>query len=253
MQLKGVLEASLKEIDQNMDDQLVKFKVKNRIVIKLSGSIFGQDTNEGIIRTYADMLSSINNEIQPVVISGGGKIARHYIELARALGSDEANLDIMGIDVSRLNAKLLLTALQGKAYPKIPKNLEEVVLAAESGKIVITGGLHPGQSTNATSALIAEIVNASKFLNATDVDGIYDSDPNINRDAKLLKRITIQQCMKLLENESSMAGTYDLMDIVALKVIERSKIPTRILRSEISNIRNAVTSNNEVGTEIIVS
>lgn len=253
MQLKGVLEASLKEIDQNMDDQLVKFKVKNRIVIKLSGSIFGQDTNEGIIRTYADMLSSINNEIQPVVISGGGKIARHYIELARALGSDEANLDIMGIDVSRLNAKLLLTALQGKAYPNIPKNLEEVVLAAESGKIVITGGLHPGQSTNATSALIAEIVNASKFLNATDVDGIYDSDPNINRDAKLLKRITIQQCMKLLENESSMAGTYDLMDIVALKVIERSKIPTRILRSEISNIRNAVTSNNEVGTEIIVS
>lgn len=253
MQLKGVLEALLKEIDQNMDDQLVKFKVKNRIVIKLSGSIFGQDTNEGMIRAYADMLSSINNEIQPVVISGGGKIARHYIGLARALGSDEANLDIMGIDVSRLNAKLLLTALQGKAYPKIPKNLEEVVLAAESGKIVITGGLHPGQSTNATSALIAEIVNASKFLNATDVDGIYDSDPNINRDAKLLKRITIQQCMKLLENESSMAGTYDLMDIVALKVIERSKIPTRILRSEISNIRNAVTSNNEVGTEIIVS
>jgi uridylate kinase len=219
-------------------------------VIKLSGSIFGEDTTERKIRAYADMFSSIK-EVQPIVISGGGRIARHYIDLARALGSDEANLDIMGINVSRLNAKLLLAALQDKAYPKIPKDLEEVALAAESGKIVISGGLHPGQSTNATSALIAEIVNASRFLNATDVDGIYDSDPNINNNAKLLKRITVQQCLRLLESESSMAGTYDLMDIVALKVIERSKIPTRILKAEIPNILNSIQGGIQIGTEIV--
>ena len=235
-----------------MDDHFLQSKIKDRIVIKLSGSIFGQNTSESVIKEYADMLCSIDNEIQLVVISGGGKIARHYIDLARALGSDEANLDIMGIDISRLNARLLLTALREKAYPKIPKDLGEVVLAAESGKIVITGGLHPGQSTNATSALIAEIVRASKFLNATDVDGIYDSDPNITSNAKLLKKITVQQCMRLLENESSMAGTYDLMDIVALKVIERSKIPTRILKADVANLRHAIEPENEVGTEITV-
>jgi uridylate kinase len=227
-----------------------KSYTSNRVVIKLSGSIFGEDTTERKIRAYADMFSSIK-EVQPIVISGGGRIARHYIDLARALGSDEANLDIMGINVSRLNAKLLLAALQDKAYPKIPKDLEEVALAAESGKIVISGGLHPGQSTNATSALIAEIVNASRFLNATDVDGIYDSDPNINNNAKLLKRITVQQCLRLLESESSMAGTYDLMDIVALKVIERSKIPTRILKAEIPNILNSIQGGIQIGTEIV--
>lgn len=252
MQLKGVLEALLKERDQKMDDLFLKPKSKDRIVIKLSGSIFGQDTNESLIGEYAEMLLSINNEIQPIVISGGGKIARHYINLARSLGSDEANLDIMGIDVSRLNAKLLQTALQEKAYPKIPKTLEEVAMAAESGRIVVTGGLHPGQSTNATSALIAEIVKASKFLNATDVDGIYDSDPNLNKDARLLKKVTIEECMRILESKSFIAGTYDLMDIVALKVIERSKIPTRILRSETVNIKNAVENKTYVGTEIIV-
>lgn len=227
-----------------------KSYTSNRVVIKLSGSIFGEDTTERKIRAYADMFSSIK-EVQPIVISGGGRIARHYIDLARALGSDEANLDIMGINVSRLNAKLLLAALQDKAYPRIPKDLEEVALAAESGKIVISGGLHPGQSTNATSALIAEIVNASRFLNATDVDGIYDSDPNINNNAKLLKRITVQQCLRLLESESSMAGTYDLMDIVALKVIERSKIPTRILKAEIPNILNSIQGGIQIGTEIV--
>ena len=60
----------------------------------------------------------------------------------------------------------------------------EVKNEIDSGLIVVTGGLHPGQSTNGTAALIAEKVKATEFLNATDVDGIYDSDPNKNKKAK---------------------------------------------------------------------
>ena len=123
------------------------------------------------------------------MIAGGGKIARHYINLARSLGSDEANLDIMGIEVSRLNAKLLIVALGDQAYSQVPKNLEEVAIAVASGKIVIAGGLHPGQSTNATSALIAETSKASGFVNSTDVDGIYDSDPNVTPMQDYLKKL----------------------------------------------------------------
>ena len=63
---------------------------------------------------------------------------------------------------------------------------------------MVAGGLHPGQSTNATSALIAEKVEAIRFLNATDVDGIYDSDPNTNRNAKLFREITVNECMEIL-------------------------------------------------------
>ena len=225
---------------------------KRRIVIKLSGSVFNQDAdNENFIRKYAQMLSAIISNVQPIVIAGGGKIARHYIELARALGSDEATLDIMGIEVSRLNARLLIAAMGDMAYPYIPKNLEEVAIAAESGKIVVAGGLYPGQSTNATSALIAETVKASTFLNATDVDCIYDSDPNRNKNAKLFKEITVQECMEILKTGNSMAGTYDLMDIIALKVIERSKIPTMVLLSDVATIKNAINGENYTGTEII--
>lgn len=225
---------------------------RKRVAIKLSGSIFSEQRNEDTIKRYAEMLTDISIDIQPIVIAGGGKIARHYINLARYLGSDEASLDIMGIEVSRLNAKLLIIALGEQAYSQVPKNLEEVTIAAESGKIVIVGGLHPGQSTNATSALIAEKVRASRFLNATDVDGIYDLDPNISRNAKLLNEITVSECMEILKNGSSMAGTYDLMDIVALKVIERSKIPTRVLRSDITNIKNAIIGTHHIGTEIVM-
>jgi uridylate kinase len=226
--------------------------IRKRVAIKLSGSIFSEQRNEDTIKRYAEMLTDISIDVQPIVIAGGGNIARHYINLARYLGSDEASLDIMGIEVSRLNAKLLIAALGEEAYSQVPKNLEEVTIAAESGKIVIVGGLHPGQSTNATSALIAEKVRASRFINATDVDGIYDLDPNISRNAKLLNEITISECVEILKDGSSMAGTYDLMDIVALKVIERSKIPTRVLRSDITNIKNAIIGTHHMGTEIVM-
>jgi uridylate kinase len=223
---------------------------KKRIVIKLSGSIFNQDTNHDPIKDYAQMLIDISNNVQPIVIAGGGKIARHYINLARSLGSDEANLDIIGIEVSRLNAKLLIAALGDQAYSQVPKNLEEVAIAVASGKIVIAGGLHPGQSTNATSALIAETSRASGFVNSTDVDGIYDSDPNVNPNARLFKEITVNECMEILRAERTVAGTYDLMDIIALKVIERSKIPTRVIRSDVGNIRDAIDGK-DIGTKII--
>jgi|SoiMethySBSTD1v2_1073268.scaffolds.fasta_scaffold00085_11 uridylate kinase len=223
---------------------------KKRIVIKLSGSIFNQDTNHDSIKNYAQMFIDISNNVQPIVIAGGGKIARHYIDLARSLGSDEANLDIIGIEVSRLNAKLLIAALDDQAYSQVPKNLEEVAIAVASGKIVIAGGLHPGQSTNATSALIAETSKASGFVNSTDVDGIYDSDPNVNPNARLFKEITVNECIEILRAERTMAGTYDLMDIIALKVIERSKIPTRVIRSDVGNIRDAIDGK-DIGTKII--
>jgi uridylate kinase len=223
---------------------------KKRVVIKLSGSIFSQGASRDSIKKYAEMLSDISNSVQPIVITGGGEIARQYINLARNLGSDEANLDIMGIEVSRLNARLLIAALGDEAYSQVPKNLEEISIAVASNKIVIVGGLHPGQSTNATSALVAETSKASCFVNATDVDGIYDSDPNTNSKARLFREITVNECIEILKVESTIAGTYDLMDIIALKVIERSRIPTRVVLSDTDNIRDAVEGK-DVGTKIV--
>lgn len=225
--------------------------MKKRIVIKLSGKLFGFEDSK-ILKDYATFLVRISKFCQPVIIAGGGKIARHYISHARSSGADESTLDELGIEVSRLNAKLLIYALQNKAYPHPPTNLKEVSHAADSGLIVISGGLHPGQSTNATAALIAEKVHAIVFLNATDVDGIYDSDPNKNKNAKKFRRIEIKKLRSMLVHQESIAGGYDLMDIVALKVIERSKIKTRILKADIKILEKAIKGSPE-GTEIILT
>jgi uridylate kinase len=165
---------------------------------------------------------------------------------------DEAGLDMTGILVSHLNAKMLMAGLGGFCYPSSPKNLEEISLAVESNKIIITGGLYPGQSTNATSALIAEKTNATRFYNATDVAGIFDSDPNENPQAKLYSSIHVRECIDMLRNEKSMAGTYDLMDLISLKVIERSKLQTVVLKSSPDNIRKCIIENVKTGTEITI-
>lgn len=227
-------------------------KQKKILVIKLSGSVFNFKTTSKSLKEYAQVLLDIQTKVQPVVVSGGGIIARHYVNLARSLGSDESSLDEMGIEISRLNAMLLSAALGDSVYPVIPSNLEEISIACQSGKIVVSGGLHPGQSTNATAALICEKIKADRFLNATDVDGIYDSDPKKNAKAKMFKEITIKKCLDLLNNESTQAGNYELMDIVAMKVIERSKIPTYVLKSDPKVIRNLIMKNRQTGTKITV-
>ena len=224
--------------------------MKKKIVIKLSGKVFGMD-NAKIIQKYADFLIKISKICQPVVVAGGGVIARHYISHARNFNADESTLDELGIEISRLNAKLLIYALKNKAYSHPPTNLQQVKHAVDDGLIVVAGGLHPGQSTNGTAALIAEKIQAEQFLNATDVDGVYDMDPNKFKKAKKFKSIELKNLKNILVHEDSVAGGYDLMDIVALKIIERSKIKTRILKAD-PKITEKAIKGDKVGTEIIL-
>ncbi|ABX13601.1 MAG: UMP kinase [Nitrosopumilus sp.] len=224
--------------------------MKKRIVIKLSGRVFAMD-NVKLLKDWAEFLVKISKVCQPIIIAGGGNIARHYINHARSSGADESTLDELGIEISRLNAKLLIYALKNKAYSHPPTTLQEVRHAVDDGLIVVAGGLHPGQSTNGTAALIAEKVKAEQFLNATDVDGVYDMDPNKFKKAKKFKRIELKNLKNMLVHEDSVAGGYDLMDIVALKIIERSKIKTRILKASPKIIEKAIKGGN-LGTEIII-
>ena len=225
---------------------------KPRIVIKLSGSLFNFDTNSSLLNEYVQLIKKISKVYQPVVITGGGKIARFYINLSRSLGLDESGLDLIGIQVSHLNARLLISGLGEYCYPLPPKNLEEISVALLSGLVIVTGGLYPGQSTNATSALIAERTGATRFYNATDVDGIYDSDPRTNPEANKFEKISVQDCVNILKSEKSMAGTYDLMDLISLKVIERSNLPTVVFKSTVENIEKLVLHNVKMGTEITI-
>ncbi|MBN1323727.1 MAG: UMP kinase [Methanotrichaceae archaeon] len=219
------------------------------IVYSLGGSILaGQDPES--LRGYGKVLLEIAKEHQVYVVVGGGRIAREYIEKARALGASEAFCDSIGIEATRLNALLLVAALEGKAPLEIPCSYQKALLAARLHRLVVMGGLYPGQTTDAVSAMLAEYASADRLIIATSVDGVYTSDPETDPSAKRIERMTPAELVLITNRTELKAGSRSPVDPLAAKIIERSVIPTAIvLGKEIANLKKAISSSH-TGTEI---
>lgn len=220
-----------------------------KAVVKLGGALFKRDPDVNAIRTMGKTLASFVGEgNQLVAVTGGGQNARVYIDAARNLGADESTCDLLGIGITRANAELLRLALGGTAVPKIPTLLSELTHHVSAGKAVVLGGLQPGQSTNAVAALAAEITRSDFLVNATDVDGVYTADPKKNPKAKLLRSVGVDKLLAWALAGDVYAGKYELLDPVALKIMQRARIPTRFVSIEDpSNITSALRGR-DIGT-----
>lgn len=199
------------------------------IVMSLGGSILAGDLDPARFKTYAEAISKIAEKHKLLLVVGGGVYARKYIEAARGIGADEVTGDFIGIDVTRINAKLLIAALGKKAYPEVPTNYNEAAIAAESDKIVVMGGVLPGQTTDAVSAALSEYLGADLFLIPTSVDGIYSADPNVDKNAVKYKTLTGSELVKMSGETSLKAGSKSPIDPIACKLIERGGIRTIVL------------------------
>lgn len=226
-------------------------------VIKLSGSLFFSRQFEAVTKTIRNVLVE-NQSLSLVLVAGGGANARRYIGAGSRLDFDQATLDELGIAVSRLNALVLAYALHPLSYTQIPKDLSELSELADmmereprKERVIVCGGLHPGQSTNAVAALIAEKLSADLFINATDVDGVYDKDPNKFSDATRFDSIDPEMLSRVLGEQSVQAGGYDLMDPVALKLISRSKVPTLITSCDPDTLSRILRLREKIGTTIV--
>jgi uridylate kinase len=236
---------------------VVRFLNSNEktIVLKLSGSIFFSELFGPIARSISTIVSQ-SKELQLVIVAGGGPKARSYIKAGSGFGLDQASLDELGIAITRANAQVLVAALGSFARPTLPENLSQLVdlmtlHVSKEERVTVCGGFHPGQSTNAVAALIAEKTRAQKFVNATDVQGVYDKDPNQFSDANFLNTIFPSELSKILGRGSKQAGAYDLMDPVALQIIERSKIPTIILQCKPTIIARVLKGKRVRGTSVV--
>jgi uridylate kinase len=221
------------------------------IVISLGGSILIPSLEKNKIREYVPVLEEIAEHHRLFVVVGGGGEARRYITVARDLGIDEGTSDEIGILITRLNANLLIAALGEKAYPKVAESHAEAKKFAESKKIVIMGGITPGQTTDAVAAVLAERVGASVFINVTSVDGIYSSDPKIDKKAKRFDKLTPQQLLDIVGRAGLGAGSNIVLDIVAARVVERSHIPLVVLDGrDPKNLSCAICTGEFTGTVV---
>lgn len=221
-----------------------------RIVVTVGGSIIIKDHDYRRFKDYADVLRDMSTENEVFVVVGGGKTARDYIGIARGLGVSEALCDDVGIDVTRLNARLLIMALGEDAYPVVPHNFREALEFASSSKIIVMGGTEPAHSTDAVGSILAEFVGAELMINATSVDGLYDKDPNKYDDARMFEEVKPSEMMKLMSSNNIQAGTYEFFDMTAIQIIKRSSIKTVIVNgNDAQNIKRAMTE--QIGTLIV--
>ena len=210
-----------------------------KVVISLSGTFFEDATR---IKQIAEVLEEIAKSYGLYIVTGGGKIARERIKIARELGANETICDYIGIAVTRVNAKLLISALHN-AHPEPFSAYNEVAGAGlgEEARISVMGGVSPGYTTDAVAAILAEYVNADLFIDVTSVDGVYDADPRRYPEAKKYDKLTAKELVALTAKEELKAGSRIVIDPVAAKIIERSGIKTLVIDgSNPRDILNAV-------------
>jgi uridylate kinase len=209
-----------------------------KAVISLGGSILMSDFDSERIKEYANVIEDIAKGNKIFVVVGGGKIARDYISLARKLKASEVLCDYIGIDVTRINAAILASAMDN-ASKKIPLDFREAYGLSMLHDIVVMGGTFPGHTTDATAALLAEFVNADLLLNATSVDGVYSADPKKDPNAVRFEKISAKELIKIISEEGALAGSNIVVDLLAVKIIERSKIRAIVFLGEPKNIKRA--------------
>lgn len=219
------------------------------IVLSIGGSvILSENADTSFFKKLVKLLKKLSKKYKLYLVIGGGKTSRTYIKLGRALNLKEKKLDELGIEITRINAKLL-TYLIETSNKNIPFTTDE---AKKINKpIVIMGGTTPGHSTDMVGAELAEKTQADRLIMATNVDGIYDKDPNKYKDAKQLKEVTIKDLIEKYGTKWKAAGSNLVIDGPALKIIDRAKTPTFVVNGKrLDQLEKAITNQSFNGTTI---
>lgn len=161
---------------------------RNTIIISLGGSLVAPgEIDLGFLKNFKHSLQRYLKDKRFLILVGGGKIARNYQKALLAFGAKEKDRDWIGINVSRMNAEVVKQVFLGYSYPKIITDPNKKVKTTKD--IIIGGGYKPGWSTDYVSVLIAKNYKINTIINLTNIDYVYDKNPNEFPDAKPLKKV----------------------------------------------------------------
>lgn len=232
--------------------------IYKRVVLKLSGEALMGDQNFGIspdmIKYVAgEVRSIVELDVQAAIIVGGGNIFRGIA--ASSYGMDRTSADHMGMLATVINSLALQDALEKQgiqtrvqtaiSMPAVaePYILRRAIRHLEKGRVVIFGAGtgNPYFTTDTAAVLRGQEIHAEILLKATKVDGLYDSDPLKNENARLLERI---RYMEVLEKQLR------VMDMTAISLAMDNKLPLAVFKlKDKGNIRRVVCGEH-IGTLI---
>jgi uridylate kinase len=221
------------------------------VVVSVGGSVFlsGEDDAK-YLQELADLLARVGRGAPVVVTVGGGRTARAYIRLGRALGLTDVELDELGIDVTRIHARLLAGRIGLPTPSHPPASVREAVEAVRHASPVVLGGTEPGHTTDAVAALIAVRLRAARVVNATDVDGVYETDPRTTPGARRWERCPWPAFLRLVgTGTSDVPGQRFPFDRLGAEALARAAIPLAVVAGrDLGNLEAAISGRTFVGT-----
>jgi uridylate kinase len=223
------------------------------VVVSIGGSILFTGENDlEFLGALADMLGRVGKAVPLVVTTGGGRTARDYIHLGRALGLTEFELDELGIDVTRLHARLLAGRIGPPTPTHPPATVREVVDAVRHASPVVLGGTEPGHTTDGVAALVAVRLRAAHLVNATNVRGVYEADPRTNPAARRIDRLGWSEFRRIVHAATTgEAGQLFLFDRLGADALARARIPLFVVAGrELPNLESAILGRPFDGTRV---
>jgi uridylate kinase len=218
-------------------------------VISAGGSVFiGEKPMTEKIISFTETINRLKDRGNKfVVVVGGGKTARLYQEAAKDLDATNFDLDTIGIKTTQLNAFLVSLKINDSS---LVNSFEDAIKEFENGKIPVLGGLSEGQTTDAIGALLAEKLEGI-FINVSNVDGIFDKDPNEFDDAHFFEKLSFNDMNFLLREKELLPGQNLFVDKQAASILTRSKIKSVFLNgNHLENFENFVSGNLFKGTVV---
>ncbi len=223
------------------------------VVLSMGGSVLVTgESDERYLPELAGLLRRLSADFPLIVTAGGGRVAREYIRLGRSLGLTETELDELGIDVSRLNARLLASVI-GPPCPAYPAgSLADAVRDAHRSRIIVLGGTEPGHTTDGVAGLLAERLRAQRLVNATRVPGLFERDPRKDPSARRIDRLDYAGFRRMVDAAvSGTAGQQFVFDRLGLEALTRAHIPLRIVEGrDLPNLERALRGESFTGTEV---
>lgn len=222
------------------------------IVISLGGSQIIHDNaiNLKFLQRFREILRE-NRKYSFVVVCGGGNVARMYISGLKADGKSNKFQSFAGISATRTNARFMSYLFGIEHLKGIPHTMKDVQSWLKKERIIFCGALeyHPEQTSDSTSAQIAEALDA-EFINMTNVDGLYNKNPLEHKNARLISDIGWKEFDEIASRMGFSPGQHFVLDQKAAKIIREKKIRTYILGQDLKNLENVLKGKSFLGTRI---
>ncbi len=225
--------------------------IKESIVISLGGSVVASDDVTPLyFQQLSLLLKRFSKQYDFYIIIGGGSLARTYIKRGRLFKFSEFQLDELGIMVTRINARFMSFILDVD-QKHIPETTNDA--ASMKSSIVLMGGTDPGHSTDFVGAELTVKTNASHYVIATNVDGVYDKDPRKNHDAVFLPFVHINDLLRQYGSSWGTAGSNMVIDGPALQLIKEHRITTSVINGKnLNELQHILEKKPFYGTQIKV-